>query len=138
VFKVTSLGVLTTLHTFTGLEGAIPYAGMILDSEGKKFYGTASRGGTSTFCQAPLGCGTVFTVTPSGQLTTIYSLPGGPQSSLKERVVATRSREGAVPRGSLSDCLVRTNSDFQSKSGMDFPHVWKSPGADQRDPSDSQ
>jgi uncharacterized repeat protein (TIGR03803 family) len=39
VFKITSAGVLTTLHQFSGSEGAGPQAGLIQATDGN-FYGT--------------------------------------------------------------------------------------------------
>jgi uncharacterized repeat protein (TIGR03803 family) len=59
----------TTLVSFDGANGANPYAGLIQDTDGN-FYGTTYNGGSSTNCQ---GCGTVFNVSPSGMLTTLYS-----------------------------------------------------------------
>jgi uncharacterized repeat protein (TIGR03803 family) len=35
------------------------------------FYGTTQNGGTSSGCSG--GCGTIFKITPDGDLTTIYS-----------------------------------------------------------------
>ncbi len=68
VFKVTPGGALTTLHTFSNLDGARPYAGLFLATDGN-FYGTTSLGGT-------LGGGTVFKITPAGVLTSLYSFGG--------------------------------------------------------------
>ncbi len=65
VFKITSAGVLTTLHSFEGNDGAYPQAGLILASDGN-FYGTTEWGGAHGF-------GTVFRITPDGTLTTLYS-----------------------------------------------------------------
>ena len=57
VFKITSSGTLTTLHSFGGLDGAHPIAGLVQDTNGK-FYGTTYVGGASTNCN----CGTVFSL----------------------------------------------------------------------------
>jgi uncharacterized repeat protein (TIGR03803 family) len=40
------------------------------------FYGTTVAGGTSSDCNGVLGCGTVFEITTSGQLTTLHSFGG--------------------------------------------------------------
>jgi uncharacterized repeat protein (TIGR03803 family) len=70
VFRVSSSGSLTTLWSFTGgSDGALPYAGLVQGSDGN-FYGTTTSGGTS-------GAGTVFWVSPSGSLTTLWSFTGG-------------------------------------------------------------
>jgi uncharacterized repeat protein (TIGR03803 family) len=70
VFKITPGGTLTTLHNFDGTDGSLIYAGLVLATDGN-FYGTAEFGGTSTACGT--GCGTIFKITPSGTLTTLYS-----------------------------------------------------------------
>ena len=73
VFKITPSGTLTTLHTFDGTDGNNPQAGLILATDGN-FYGTTFSGGTSNYCG--YGCGTVFKITSSGSLTTLYSFSG--------------------------------------------------------------
>jgi uncharacterized repeat protein (TIGR03803 family) len=55
----------TILHTFTGRDGANPYAGVVLDTAGD-VYGTAYHGGASGSGCGTLYCGTVFKLTPSG------------------------------------------------------------------------
>ncbi len=66
VFEVTPAGQLTTLHSFAGgaTDGAYPIAGLV--QVGGNFYGTTQHGGAN-------GAGTVFEITPAGQLTTLYS-----------------------------------------------------------------
>jgi uncharacterized repeat protein (TIGR03803 family) len=65
VFKITTLGTLTTLHSFDGSdEGLNPTAGLILATNGN-FYGATEYGGGT-------GGGTVFKITPSGTVTTLY------------------------------------------------------------------
>ena len=58
--------ILTTLHSFSGADGAVPIAGLVQASDGN-FYGTTAFGGTNS------SGGTVFKITPSGTLTTLYS-----------------------------------------------------------------
>jgi uncharacterized repeat protein (TIGR03803 family) len=71
VFKMTPAGVLTTLVDFTGdgptNRGSIPQAGLIQGSDGN-FYGTTNQGGAASD-------GTVFKMTPSGVLTTLFDFP---------------------------------------------------------------
>jgi uncharacterized repeat protein (TIGR03803 family) len=74
VFKITPKGKLTTLHSFCVQSGCAdgenPMAALSQDVEGN-FYSTTYYGGANTTCQS--GCGTVFTITPAGTLTTLYS-----------------------------------------------------------------
>jgi len=56
-----------TLHRFDGTDGANPQAGLVQATDGN-FYGTTSLGGVNGN-----GYGTVFKITPSGTLTTLYS-----------------------------------------------------------------
>ena len=74
VFRLTTGGVLTTLHSFCSqsgcTDGASPNAGLVQATDGN-FYGTTLVGGDFTHCN--FGCGTVFRITPSGVLTTLHS-----------------------------------------------------------------
>jgi uncharacterized repeat protein (TIGR03803 family) len=77
VFKVTPTGTLTTLYSFCSETGTTSYGaatcldgdkpeGSLIQADDGNFYGTASDGGVN-------GAGTVFKITPSGALTTLYS-----------------------------------------------------------------
>ena len=77
VFKITPAGTLTTLYSFCSqsecADGAEPYAGLVQASNGN-LYGTTLYGGTGANCYfGAEGCGTVFSITPGGTLTTLYS-----------------------------------------------------------------
>jgi uncharacterized repeat protein (TIGR03803 family) len=69
VFEITPTGTLTTLYTFCSqtncTDGANPAAGLVQATDGN-FYGTTYNGGASN-------SGTVFKITPTGALTTLYS-----------------------------------------------------------------
>ena len=72
VFKVSPSGTLTTLYSFCSLyvepscpDGFWPWGGLVQATNGY-LYGTTGGGGTN-------GYGTVFKITPSGTLTTLYS-----------------------------------------------------------------
>jgi len=80
VFKLTPSGTLTTLHSFCSAssrscaDGVAPEAGVIEGSDGN-FYGTTFSGGVSSVGGGQ-PAGTVFRLTPSGTLTTLYSFCG--------------------------------------------------------------
>jgi uncharacterized repeat protein (TIGR03803 family) len=67
VFRITPAGALTTLHSFNGTDGYLVVAGLVQASD-RNFYGTASAGGPNGS-----NAGTVFKITPTGVLTTLYS-----------------------------------------------------------------
>lgn len=79
IFKITPAGTLVTLYRFCSvgacLDGAIPYASLVLGIDGS-FYGTTETGGNSSECEE-VGCGTVFKITPTGSLITLYRFGGG-------------------------------------------------------------
>jgi uncharacterized repeat protein (TIGR03803 family) len=77
----------TILHNFTGADGASPEAALIEDSSGN-LYGTTNYGGNgsgSGACDG--GCGTIFSLSSGGTLTTLYQFQG--------------TSDGAVPYESL-------------------------------------
>jgi uncharacterized repeat protein (TIGR03803 family) len=83
IFQMTPSGKLITFYSFCAqnqcLDGSDPYAGLVLGADGN-LYGTTRAGGTK-------GGGTVFRITLSGTLTTLYSFTGGsdganPQATL--------------------------------------------------------
>jgi uncharacterized repeat protein (TIGR03803 family) len=75
VFKITPEGTMTTLYSFCAqpncTDGSDPVAGLVQGTDGN-FYGTTVAGGANA--GVPGGtAGTVFKITPAGQLTTLYS-----------------------------------------------------------------
>src|SRR6266566_7050709 len=62
-FQVTTNGVLTTLVSFAGTNGANPIAGLTPGGDGN-FYGTTGYGGK--------GYGTIFRLTTNGVLTLLF------------------------------------------------------------------
>ncbi len=70
IFKITPGGTLSTVYSFCAqgwpcTDGYLPYAGLVEDASGN-FYGTTPQGGAYEW-------GTVFKITPTGTLTTLYS-----------------------------------------------------------------
>ncbi|HEY6272466.1 MAG TPA: choice-of-anchor tandem repeat GloVer-containing protein [Terriglobales bacterium] len=78
VFKITPAGALTTLYSFCAQAGCADGTGpgaLIQGADGN-FYGTTTFSASNTCVN---GCGTVFKITPTGVLTTLYQFtaPGG-------------------------------------------------------------
>ena len=77
VFKITTAGVLTTLYNFCSrtqcADGYDPTSGLVEGNDGN-FYGTTIYGGVGTK-------GTVFRITPTGILTTLYRFCAQQQST---------------------------------------------------------
>jgi uncharacterized repeat protein (TIGR03803 family) len=80
VFKITPAGELTTLYSFCSqpncLDGVTSYEGLVQGADGD-FYGTTVFGGAYDM-------GTVFEITPAGELTTLHSFQHvrGPDADL--------------------------------------------------------
>lgn len=79
VFTISAAGVLTTLYSFCSqidsqgycTDGLSPSAGLVLGTDGN-FFGTTTNGGANSFGRWNSN-GTIFKITPSGTLTTLYS-----------------------------------------------------------------
>jgi uncharacterized repeat protein (TIGR03803 family) len=69
VFKVTSNGAETVLHSFTSSDGFYPIANLVRDAKGN-LYGTTEFGGSH-------GSGTVFVLTAAGTEKVLHSFAGG-------------------------------------------------------------
>ena len=95
IFEITPNGQLTTLYNLCSkadcVDGETPSSALVLGRDGN-FYGTTGGGGTG-------GMGTIFKITPGGELTTLHSFEGA---------------EGAAPYGALVEghngSLYGTNS----------------------------
>ncbi len=91
IFKITTSGVLTTLYKFCSLancaDGYEPFSGLVLGTNGN-FYGTTTFGGANGVNGQSFG--TVFMMTPAGNLTTLHSF-----CSL------TNCADGSIPQAGL-------------------------------------
>jgi uncharacterized repeat protein (TIGR03803 family) len=73
VFKVTSTGIETVLHSFSGKgDGYYPNGGLVRDAHGN-FYGTTNGAG----CTGESCSGSVFELSSSGVETVLYTFKGG-------------------------------------------------------------
>ena len=82
VFQLTPSGSLTTLHNFGGRDGANPRA-RLMQARNGTLYGTTDYGGMVAQ-GGTLGFGTIFSITTTGTVTTLYGFSG---------------TDGAIPNG---------------------------------------
>ena len=80
IFRITPGGAFSTVYTFCSqancTDGFFPAAALVQGKDGN-LYGTTEHGGVAGQCGS-MGCGTIFKITLSGTLTTLYSFcPGG-------------------------------------------------------------
>ena len=121
VFKITSRGKFTRLHSFDGPDGNSPYAGLVQAADGN-FYGTTYLGGFHRD-------GTVFELTPGGTLTSLHSFVGSDGSNPTAGLVqasdgnfyGTTSLGGAYGEGTVfkitPDGSLTTLYNFCAQSG---------------------
>jgi uncharacterized repeat protein (TIGR03803 family) len=87
VFKITPSGVFTSLLSFNGTNGRRPLASLVQGRDGN-FYGTTSQGGAAYDGILSFGHGTLFQLTPNGNLTSLHSFTEtdgeGPEAGLVE------------------------------------------------------
>lgn len=60
------------VESFNPAVGGNPVAGPLVQGFTGHLYGTASAGGSSSNCRSGSGCGTVFEVSPTGELSALY------------------------------------------------------------------
>jgi len=82
----------TKLVDFTGSNGSTPVGSLMQGTDGN-FYGTTSAGGISKSYCGSNGCGTIFKMTPQGELTTFYQFCSQFQSN--------QCRDGIQPLAGL-------------------------------------
>jgi uncharacterized repeat protein (TIGR03803 family) len=112
VFRITSGGALTTLHSIEAAEGFYPLAPLVQASDGN-FYGTVSTGGTDPN-------GGVFKITPEGVLTNLHSFAGTDGSDPSAGLVqgADGNLYGTTFAGGTSNaCLVGCGTVFKITLG---------------------
>ena len=67
IYKMSPSGILSTLHSFNGTDGYLPYSSLLQASDGY-FYGTTVYGG--------LGYGTIFRISSAGDFSIFYAFHG--------------------------------------------------------------
>jgi uncharacterized repeat protein (TIGR03803 family) len=103
VFQITSGGVLTTLHSFSGTDGETPAAQLVQGTDGE-FYGSTQFGGVD------LGDGTIFKITSGGSLLTITTFYDNKKegSNPFSALVQGKRREFLRPHSEKSGALLRS------------------------------
>jgi len=101
-FQMTTAGDMTIIYNFCSIgacaDGSGPISGLGLGVDGN-FYGVTPTGGMSgDYCNSSSRCGTVFKLTPTGTLTTLYSF-----------CIQSFCADGADPVGGL---VQGANGDF--------------------------
>jgi len=86
-FKVSSTGVFSVLHDFTGTDGTNP--NLPTWSTDGNLYGTAYLGGSPACTGYQYGCGVVYKMTPGGKETVLWNFKG------------FYGNDGALPAGAL-------------------------------------
>ena len=150
VFKVTTTGTLTPLYSFCAIgtdctDGAQPGGGVIEGIDGN-FYGTTvggglagtydECGGANNLGGAPaiFTCGTVFKLTPNGELTTLYTFLFTDRSSQRQLLL----RRWLEPVGSLDSGrrwkFLRNHAKRRHWRGWCWHHLRAEPGARRRLP----
>jgi uncharacterized repeat protein (TIGR03803 family) len=133
VFEITPQGQLTVLHNFCSqpncTDGAQPM-GVVEGSDGN-LYGTTYYGGIDGTCDIyAVGCGTLFQITPSGTLTTLYSFcaqpscadgafPGAPpMQSTNGTFYGTTAEGGGSSDGTVYTLSMGLGSFVQASPGF--------------------
>jgi len=108
VFEISPSGSEKIIYRFQGgNDGSNPQSGLAYANG--QFYGTTYNGGSNPKCQA--GCGTVFTVSPTGQESVVYRFAGGDDGSypLAGLTIVGNTLYGTTAGGG-SKTLCKTNS----------------------------
>jgi uncharacterized repeat protein (TIGR03803 family) len=89
IFKLDPTGQATTLYTFSGGADGCQPSLLVRDSDGNFYGATAEGGDLNCVFTSPPGCGTIFKLDATGQLTTLYAFQG--------------DKDGIAPNGLIRD-----------------------------------
>ncbi len=87
IYKMDALGNLTTLHTFSGPDGAGPGGGLIQAMDGD-FYGTTESGGAASH-------GVLFRMDLDGNVITLHSFSGAPDDGADPEAPPLQDSDGS-------------------------------------------
>lgn len=110
-----------TLHSFSGADGARPMQGLLL-AQDDNFYGTTTEGGSR-------GGGTVFRITPFGELTTLRAFPIVNGIAQRPAAPLTQSADGYIWGTTCPGTLgtSETSSVFRMTTTAAFTTIYRSP-----------
>jgi uncharacterized repeat protein (TIGR03803 family) len=127
VFKIDTAGNFTSLHSFSGPDGAYPAA--LMQASDGNFYGTTESGGDAS-CTGRYGpgCGTVYRMDLAGNVTVLYAFTGQSDGSWPESALiqgSDSSLYGTTAYGGVNDdgvifrisnltALTATTSQFEA------------------------
>jgi len=114
VFKITSSGKLATVYSFCSQMGCADGEspdGTLVQATNGSFYGTTASGGANLDVATKTGGGTVFEITPSGTLTTLYSF-----------CAQSECADGASPNGGLIQAADGNFYGTTSSGGTNSPN----------------
>ena len=142
IFMVTTNGALTNLYSFGAVrdangnpsDGSRPVGGLVFGGDGN-LYGTTESGGTNDVNLG--GDGTIFRMTPAGQLTNLYSFfnrqDGGlPDASL---LLVGGNLYGTASQGGVAAGAAGNGTVFRIGTNGAFAFVYDFPGIDGLNPS---
>ncbi|HVI07050.1 MAG TPA: choice-of-anchor tandem repeat GloVer-containing protein [Candidatus Binatia bacterium] len=135
IYKLTPGGTLTTIYNFCDHsecnDGQEPFAGLVLGPDGN-FYGTGQLGGKIPCVPNlyPLGCGTVFKVTPGGAFTVLHKfsftdgdVPSAPLALGRDGNFYGTTFDGG-PTDSSVTCDGSCGTIFRITPGGDFTSLY--------------
>ena len=114
VFKSSTKGEFTSLHTFNFADGSNPFVPVVQSANGN-FYGTTFEGAYVNFHGCSGGCGTVFQITPRGDLKTVYkfeAIGSNPFTGL------TRATDGNLYGTSVNGVVLILDQSMRSARSM--------------------
>jgi uncharacterized repeat protein (TIGR03803 family) len=106
VYKLTTSGVLTILHSFQWTDGSAPITRLIEGSDGA-LYGTTLIGGAAS----PKGLGVVFKITLDGTFTVLHALATDGSESCDPSALIQASDGNFYGTTAAQDCMSKAGTD---------------------------
>jgi uncharacterized repeat protein (TIGR03803 family) len=134
VYKLTTSGVLTILHSFEWTDGAVPISRLIQGSDGA-LYGSTLLGGATP----PKGLGVVFKITLDGTFTVLHALATDGSESCDPSSLVQASDGNFYGTTAAQDCMSKAGTDkgtvFKMTPTGVFTTLHRFSGSDGADPT---